>query len=179
MTFNEAVNVDTTGGRPSLMIDFWPAANTGEKAAVYKAGSGTRTLVFEYRVVSGNNSNGVAVLADSLALNGGSITTVHDGTAADLANPGLDYDPNHLVDHTQPARSRLVGNFNVASLPPGQRVVLSSRAQGAGVHHRARQERLHPHRRRREIVRQRSRDQYGRVHRDGPVPGAGPTAWLR
>ena len=87
VTFSEAVEVDTTGGTPSLAIDMDPA-HWGEKRAAYESGSGTAALVFAHEVVEPNlSTGGVAVLADTLALNGGAIRSAATGAA--LAHAGL------------------------------------------------------------------------------------------
>ena len=108
-TFNEPVNVDLTGGRPQLEVDLHNTANHGEFKAIYKRGSGTNKLIFEYRVVSGNatsstTGDGVAVTANSLELNGGSITTVQGAVTVDLAHDGLAHDTDHKVDGSHSRR---------------------------------------------------------------------------
>ncbi len=93
LTFSEAVNVT---GSPRLKIDMDPA-DWGEKWAVYQGGSGTNSLTFTHTVVEPNYSSlGIAVLADTLELNGGTIQA--DGLAALLSHTGLDHDANHKVD---------------------------------------------------------------------------------
>ena len=84
VTFSEAVTVDTTGGTPSIGVRL--GAST-ERTARYVDGSGTATLAFEYTVAAEDGAHGeVWVHADSLALNGGAITTTGNGTAASLAH---------------------------------------------------------------------------------------------
>ena len=96
--FSEAVEVDSSGGTPRLAIDMDPAA-WGRKRAVYARGSGTAALVFAHEVVEPNYSTrGVAVLADTLALNGGSIRSAASGAEAALAHVGLPHDAAHKVD---------------------------------------------------------------------------------
>ena len=91
--FVEAVEVT---GTPRLKIDMDPAA-WGEKWASYESGSGTRTLIFAHTVVEPNYSTqGIAVLANTLALNGGTIRA--GGADANLAHDGLDHDANHKVN---------------------------------------------------------------------------------
>ncbi len=91
--FVEAVEVT---GTPRLKIDMDPA-HWGEKWAAYESGSGTRTLIFAHTVVEPNYSTqGIAVLANSLALNGGTIRA--GGADANLAHDGLDHDANHKVN---------------------------------------------------------------------------------
>ncbi|WP_315122622.1 Ig-like domain-containing protein [Comamonas antarctica] len=52
MVFDQAVNVDTAGGTPTLLLE------TGlvDRSAVYQSGSGTNTLVFKYTVQAGDIS---------------------------------------------------------------------------------------------------------------------------
>ncbi len=101
--FDGRVAVDTSGGTPRLAIDMDPA-DWGEKWASYASGSGTRELVFAYEVVEPNYSTqGIAVLADTLEANGGTIRLDTSYAPApwmdaDLAHPGLGHDPKHKVD---------------------------------------------------------------------------------
>ena len=46
------------------------------------------------------STQGVAVLANTLVLNGGTIGSAASGKGADLAHAGLDHDPAHRVDST-------------------------------------------------------------------------------
>ena len=86
VTFNEAVDVDTSGGTPSIGIGLGGAA---ARSATYASGTGTTELVFEYTLVSGDGSHGfMAVTPDSLALNGGTIDSAGSGVAALLAHNG-------------------------------------------------------------------------------------------
>ena len=98
-TFSEAVDVDTAGGAPRLKIRM--GAGYGEKWAAYESGSGTAELVFAFGPVAWPNytDEGIAVLADTLELNGGAIASQATGAAAALDHPGLDHDPAHKVDH--------------------------------------------------------------------------------
>ena len=98
VTFSAAVDVV---GAPTLGIDMDPA-HWGRKDAVYAGGSGTTELTFTHTVIEPNySSQGIAVLADTLALNGGTIQAAADGTDADLAHTGLGHDPAHKVDWRQ------------------------------------------------------------------------------
>ena len=95
VTFDQAVNVT---GAPQLKIDMDPA-DWGEKQAAYHSGSGTTTLTFTHKVAEPNlSTQGIAVLADTLALNGGTIVSASGSVAADLAHAGLAHDANHKVD---------------------------------------------------------------------------------
>ena len=97
VTFNQlVVDVDTSGGTPRIKIDLDPA-EWGEKWASYSSGSGTANLTFTHTVVEPNiSTQGIAVLADTLELNGGTIRS--DGADAGLAHTGLAHDANHKVD---------------------------------------------------------------------------------
>ncbi len=93
-TFSEAVTVT---GTPTLSIDMDPA-EWGEKQAAYASGSGTSSLIFAHTVVEPNLSRqGIAVLADTLTLSGGTIRTA-GGTDAALGHTGLGHASGHKVD---------------------------------------------------------------------------------
>ena len=95
VTFSEAVTIT---GVPVIGIDMDPAA-WGEKRAAYESGSGTTSLTFAHTVVEPNHSTqGIAVLADSLALAGGTIRSAATGADAALGHSGLGHDANHKVD---------------------------------------------------------------------------------
>ena len=103
VTFSRAVTVT---GTPRIKMKFDP--NFGEKWLDYESGSGSRVLTFAYKVVWPNSSTqGIAVLQNTLELNGG---TIRAGTAnADLAHTGLGHDANHKVDAGTTAPPALVG----------------------------------------------------------------------
>ena len=95
VTFSAAVDVT---GAPRLKIDMDPA-DWGEKWAGYQRGGGTATLTFVHEVVEPNVSRqGIAVLADTLELNGGTIKEAGGDADAALAHDGLGHDPNHKVN---------------------------------------------------------------------------------
>ena len=86
VTFSEAVDVDTSGGTPSIGIGL---GGTAARSATYASGTGTTELVFEYTLVSGDGSHGyMAVTPNSLALNGGTIRSAESQTNAQLAHNG-------------------------------------------------------------------------------------------
>ena len=107
LTFNEAMTVT---GTPRVKLDLGPATGD-ERWADYADGSGTRTLEFAYKVAQGDASTaGVAVLENTLTLNGGTIRSASAaGDSATLAHAGLDHDPRHKVsdspDSTSPTLS--------------------------------------------------------------------------
>ena len=109
-TFSEAVNVDTTGGTPRLKVrmdahTLWFDTDDEERWADYSGGSGTAELTFNYTVTEVNHSTrGVAVLGNSLELNGGTIrSATAPPTDAHLRYEGLGHDPNHKVDARAPS----------------------------------------------------------------------------
>ena len=125
VTFSEAVDVT---GTPQLNIDMDPA-DWGTKVVDYASGSGAAGLTFDHTVVEPNiSTQGIAVLEDSLELNGGSIKSAASDTDAELSHDGRDHDPDHKVDwqRTRPNRApvvdteaenypRFVGDINAPS----------------------------------------------------------------
>ncbi|WP_419930307.1 SwmB domain-containing protein [Candidatus Poriferisocius sp.] len=98
VTFSEAVDVS---GTPTLGIDMDPA-HWGRKDATYASGSGTAELTFNHQVAEPNfSSQGIAVLADTLALGGGTIRSSASQADADLSHTGLGHDQSHKVDWRQ------------------------------------------------------------------------------
>ena len=86
VTFSEAVNVDTSGGTPSIGISL---GGTAARSATYASGTGTTELVFGYTLVLGDGSHSLmAVTLASLALNGGTIRSAANQTNAQLAHNG-------------------------------------------------------------------------------------------
>ncbi|MDE2940721.1 MAG: hypothetical protein OXR67_17655 [Chloroflexota bacterium] len=98
ITFSETVDVT---GTPRLKIDMDPE-EWGQKWVAYESGSGTNSLTLSHEVVQPNFSNqGIAVLPNTLELNGGSISSIDTGADANLSHPGLHHDANHKVDWRQ------------------------------------------------------------------------------
>ena len=96
LMFSKAVDVS---GTPRVKIDLDPE-DGGEKWAEYDNGSGTKKLEFAYTVMEGDISTaGVAVLENTLALNGGTIRSASatDVGNARLAHGGVKHDPGHRV----------------------------------------------------------------------------------
>ncbi|MDE2969236.1 MAG: fibronectin type III domain-containing protein [Chloroflexota bacterium] len=88
----------TVTGTPQLSIDMDPA-DWGRKEAAYASGSGGKSLDFTYTVASPNfSSQGIAVLANSLTLNGGTIRHA-DGSDAWLGHHGIGHSAGHKVNH--------------------------------------------------------------------------------
>ena len=103
VTFDEAVEVDTAQGTPRLKLDLGGDDGAGARWAVYEDGSGTDTLTFAWTAATPDEAAaGVAVLADTLELDGGTIRSAATQTDAALGHPGLDPDPAHKVDAVAP-----------------------------------------------------------------------------
>ena len=103
VTFGEAVDVDTEDGTPRLKLDLGGDDGAGERWAAYADGSGTETLTFAWTVAAADESAaGVAVLADTLELNGGTIRSAATQADVALGHPGRDADPAHKVDAVAP-----------------------------------------------------------------------------
>ena len=109
LTLSEAVTVT---GIPQLTLDVGGRTRTAE----YSEGSTTTRLLFTYTVLSGDeDTDGIAVVANSLALNGGSIRA---GSAnAALTHAGLQSD-DHKVDGIAPTVT--VGGETRTYVPPGR-----------------------------------------------------------
>ena len=104
LTFSEVVEVDTAAGTPTVLLKFDRDPTYPKKAASYASGGGTDTLVFAFGPLAPPNhsAHGVALLADTLALNGGAIRSVDSLQDAALAHAGLDHDPGHRIDTVAP-----------------------------------------------------------------------------
>ena len=96
VTFSAAVAVT---GTPRLQIDLTTASG-GEKWADYSRGSGSKSLTFAYTVAAADVSTaGVAVLQNTLELNGGKIVAYADSAInATLTHAGLGHDTGHKVN---------------------------------------------------------------------------------
>ena len=92
--FDRAVVVDTAGGTPLVALTVGAsrreAAYLADTDTLLPDGTGSRQLVFGYVVQEGDaDDNGVDLVANSLALNGGRIVAVSDGGAAALGHAAL------------------------------------------------------------------------------------------
>ncbi len=110
----------TVTGTPQIKIDMDPA-DWGEKTVNYTGTVGDLVL-FVYTVVEPNYSTqGIAVLANSLSLNGGTIRS-SSGTNAVLTHTGLDHDPEHKVNWqlapAPPSNTRRVGPQSLPTATP-------------------------------------------------------------
>ena len=92
VTFSEAV---TATGTPQVTLDIGGTQRTADYSG---AGSGTGQLLFSYEVQPvDQDDDGIAVAANSLALNGGTIQSTDDSTDATLIH-AAQAAANHKVD---------------------------------------------------------------------------------
>ncbi len=131
LRWDQNVVVDTTNGTPtiSVMIGATPVS------ASYLSGSGSDTLVFALTVQSGqNDSDGLSVLANSLALNGGTIRS-NEGMNATLAHSGLAAQPDFLVDTEAPTIDGVTASWGSELNTPESQVDGTVTVLTSGVEH--------------------------------------------
>ena len=105
VTFGDRVLVDTSQGTPTLAL----TVGTQTRQASYVRGTGTTQLVFAYTVVAADSdTDGIAVAADALALNGGAITSVY-GVPALLDHDAVEAQSGHGADGSQTPGFSLTG----------------------------------------------------------------------
>ena len=98
VTFNDVITVNTSGGTPYLALN---VGGTSVQAA-YVSGSGSNALVFKATIVNGQNDiNGVAIGADALNLNGGTLKDA-SGNNSTLTSVAVTDNAHYLVDTTRP-----------------------------------------------------------------------------
>ncbi|WP_217810166.1 Ig-like domain-containing protein [Salibaculum griseiflavum] len=99
LTFTEPVTVDESGGTPSVDLDVGGSVQT----VALSSASGD-TLSFAYEVQpSDTDADGVAVVANTLALNGATITGDSTGQPALLGHSGAGGSPAQNVDTAVPS----------------------------------------------------------------------------
>jgi len=86
-TFSEAVIVDNSSGNPTLTL----VVGSDNRTATYTSGDNSTELVFRYTIqatgTSGeNDSNGISIRANALALNSGTIRDAAGNIATDLTH---------------------------------------------------------------------------------------------
>ncbi len=100
VTFTDVVNVDLTGGTPTLDLE----TGATDSIATYTSGSGSNTLTFLYTVALGNTSNDLDyVSTTALRLNGGTIIDAVGDVNLTLPAPGsagsLGANKNIVIDN--------------------------------------------------------------------------------
>jgi len=96
VAFTERVSVDTAGGVPYLPLQIGRDIRNATYSAI---DSNRHILIFSYTVTDlDRDQNGLTIAANSLSLNGGSITYPGTANAAYLAHEGLPTQANHVVN---------------------------------------------------------------------------------
>ena len=119
VTFDKAVDV-TAGPQITLLFD------TAEKAADCAAATNSTTMECSYEVVANDTApDGVAVKANTLALNGGTIYATGSTTnSATLTHSALALQSGHLVDGIRPTLVT-TGNNSPRTSGDGTKVILT------------------------------------------------------
>ena len=112
LTFSEAVTVT---GTPQITLDIGGATTTANYSAL---GATTTQLPFTYTVAAGDeDTDGIAVVANSLLLNGGSIQAFQGNAPATLTHDALQ-STDHRVDGIAPMVT--VDGETRTYVPPGR-----------------------------------------------------------
>ena len=112
VTYNQAVEIDTTDGTPSLAVTIGDDARAASYAGINSAKT---VLTFSYTVVSDDSDqDGVSIAVNSLSLNGGSITAAAGGADALLVHAALPTQAGHLVNKIPLI---VTGGVQIASTP--------------------------------------------------------------
>jgi hypothetical protein len=128
--FSGAVDVDTTGGTPTLALD-------GGGSATYTGGSGSSTLTFSYTVGAGQNSADLDYSSTgALALNGATIIDAggaHQAAAVTLATPGtagsLGANKDLVIDTAAPTNTVAGAAFSADTGTSGSDFITKTAAQ--------------------------------------------------
>ena len=95
VTYDEAVAVTTTSGTPTLAIEI----DVAQAAPYTSISSDNLVLTFSYTIAGDDqDQNGIAILAGSIDLSGGTITGQGTSTAANLAYPRIGRDATQKVN---------------------------------------------------------------------------------
>ena len=97
-TFSESVIVDNASGTPTLTL----ILGSVNRSATYVSGSGSRPLVFQYTIQTGDNdSNGISIGTDALDLDNATIRDAA-GNDATLTHSSVDNNSGYKVDAILP-----------------------------------------------------------------------------
>jgi hypothetical protein len=108
VTDDDGIGVDNASATPTLTI----AVGIDNRTATYASGSNSTALLFLYRIQSGDNdTNGISIDNDSLALNSGTIRDA-SGNYATITHGSVDNNSSHMVDNTAP---NLLDNVSITN----------------------------------------------------------------
>jgi len=113
-TFSETVNVS---GSPTLTL----VVGSDNRTAAYISGDNSTELVFRYTIdatgTSGeNDSNGISIGANALALNSGTIRDAAGNIATDITHSAVDNNSSYKVDTTAPTANFTAATDNVGTV---------------------------------------------------------------
>jgi hypothetical protein len=118
VTFTEAVNLNLTGGSPTLAL----LVGSSTVQATYVSGAGSNTLVFTTTIAAGqNDADGIAIALNALSLNGAVLLDAA-GNSASISSAAVNSNSVYMVDTLAPSVSL---SFNMASLKAGETATLS------------------------------------------------------
>ena len=110
--FSESVIIDNTSGTPTLTF----VVGSTDQTATYTSGSGGTTLVFKYTIQAGDNdSDGISIGANVLALNSGTIKDVA-GNNATLTHSAVSANTSYKADTAAPTASWSAATDNVGTV---------------------------------------------------------------
>ncbi len=113
-TFSQAVNVDTSGGTPSVPVLL---GMTAARSAHYLRGSGTDQLVFDYTLVATDGEHSSLLInPNSLVLNGGTIRDVATSLDADIRHQGAGVQLTPPADDIAPQLQSATVNGGILEL---------------------------------------------------------------
>ena len=115
VTFDRTLQLDTGNGSPALTLTI--GNGTGDATCVLA--TDTKTLECTYTVVGDDeDTDGVSIGANQLALNGGRIHGIHGATGgdADLTHAALGRDASHKVDGVRPTLANASVNGTALTL---------------------------------------------------------------
>jgi hypothetical protein len=112
VTFSAPVDVDTSGGTPTILLNAYNENTFAPEYATYSSGSGTDTLTFAYVVQPGDVSSLLDyTTANDLTTNGGTITSGGNPVSLTLPDPGSAndgvYSNSNVIDTEAPTVSYL------------------------------------------------------------------------
>jgi len=101
VTDDDGIGVDNASATPTITI----AVGIDNRTATYASGSNSTALVFQYTIQSGDNdTNGISIGANALALNSGTIRDA-SGNYATITHSSVDNNSSYKVDNTVPTVS--------------------------------------------------------------------------
>ena len=112
VTDDDGIGVDNASGTPTLNIVVDTAGDGADVAdsrtATYVSGDNSTALVFQYTIQSGDNdTNGISIGANALALNSGTIRDA-SGNYATITHSVFPDNSSYIVDNTAPILSSVI-----------------------------------------------------------------------